>query len=130
MEDLTGLDLLRLLKKQPATILTTAYSEYALEGYELDVIDYLLKPISLQRFYKAVNKAIDSIHPNSGQSQIPSLPSEPIAPTTPNRNYFFVKVDYKIVKVNYDEVLFIESMREYVKIHTKTQRLGHLTNHE
>ncbi|MBK9462326.1 MAG: hypothetical protein IPN94_23615 [Sphingobacteriales bacterium] len=59
MPHLTGIDLLRMLKKSPATILTTAYSEYALEGYELDVIDYLLKPIEFERFFKAVSKAIE-----------------------------------------------------------------------
>ena len=58
MDDITGLDLLRMLKHQPATILTTTYSEYALEGYELDVIDYLVKPVSFERFEQALNKAI------------------------------------------------------------------------
>jgi len=112
MPDLTGLELLRMLKNPPAVVLTTAYSEFALEGYELDVLDYLLKPIEFGRFYKAVSKAV-----GSPQSTVHSLPQANL------EDYFFVKTDHQIVKVNFADILFIESLREYVRIHTPTQRI-------
>lgn len=107
MPDLTGLQLLRMLKNPPAVVLTTAYSEFALEGYELDVLDYLLKPIEFGRFYKAVSKLAPSQPPPKGEGL----------------DYFFVKTDHQIVKVNFADILFIESLREYVRIHTPTQRI-------
>lgn len=112
MPDLTGLELLRMLKNPPAVVLTTAYSEFALESYELDVLDYLLKPIEFGRFYKAVSKAV-----GSPQSAVHSQPQANL------EDYFFVKTDHQIVKVNFADILFIESLREYVRIHTPTQRI-------
>lgn len=112
MPDLTGLQLLRMLKNPPAVVLTTAYSEFALEGYELDVLDYLLKPIEFGRFYKAVSKLV-------GSQQL-AVGSQPAAKA---EDYFFVKTDHQIVKVNFADILFIESLREYVRIHTPTQRI-------
>jgi DNA-binding LytR/AlgR family response regulator len=112
MPDLTGLQLLRMLKNPPAVVLTTAYSEFALEGYELDVLDYLLKPIEFERFYKAVSKLV-----RSPQSAVHSQPQANF------EDYFFVKTDHQIVKVNFADILFIESLREYVRIHTPTQRI-------
>lgn len=118
MPHLTGIDLLRMLKKSPATILTTAYSEYALEGYELDVIDYLLKPIEFERFFKAVSKAIEWL--DRGYD----LTTHSITtPAEPQNNYFFVKSDYKMVKVVFNEILFIEALQKYVRIHTTTTRI-------
>ncbi len=110
MPDLTGIQLLRMLKNPPAVVLTTAYSEFALEGYELDVLDYLLKPIEFGRFYKAVSKIIV---PKGASSQ-----GEVV-----QEAYFFVKTDHQIVKVNFADLLYIESLREYVRIHTATQRI-------
>lgn len=112
MPDLTGLQLLRMLKNPPAVVLTTAYSEFALEGYELDVLDYLLKPIEFERFYRAVSKLVGSRQLAVG-TQAPAEASD----------YFFVKTDHQIVKVNFADILFIESLREYVRIHTPTQRI-------
>lgn len=97
---LKGLDFLRTLKKKPAVIVTTAYHEYAVEGYELDVIDYLLKPIEFSRFLSAVNKL-----------QKPELNDKS------RGDGIFVFVDKKKVKVRLSDILFIESMKEYVKIH-------------
>ncbi len=116
MPDLTGLQLLRLLKNPPAVVLTTAYSEFALEGYELDVLDYLLKPIEFERFYKAVSKLVGSrqLAPTLVGGSPPEMPIE---------DYFFVKTDHQIVKVSFADILFIESLREYVRIHTPTQRI-------
>lgn len=121
MPDLTGLELLRILKKPPAVILTTAYSEYAVESYELDVVDYLVKPFEFERFFKAVSKAIDKIKkdkPDEDFQKIPML-SSPV----PNKEFFFIKADAKIYKVNYEDILYIESLREYVRLHTSNQRI-------
>ncbi|MCG8332718.1 MAG: LytTR family DNA-binding domain-containing protein [Chitinophagales bacterium] len=115
MDDLTGIDLVRTLKNPPVTIFTTAYSEYALEGFELDIVDYLVKPISFQRFCKAIDKAIELIRfRKSAQSLKPNTTSK-----IPDADYFFVKTNRKMVKVEYAEILFVESYGEYVKIYTK-----------
>lgn len=112
MDEITGLDLLRMLKIQPATILTTAYSEFALEGYELDVIDYLVKPISFQRFFKSVSKAIEFVKARRMLSNSSSTPKIEIA------NHIFIKVENKLIKIAFDDLLYLESFGEYVKFHT------------
>lgn len=116
MPDLTGVELLKTLKHKPLVIFVTAYAEYALEGYELDVIDYMLKPVAFDRFVLAVNKAAEQhrLRNHSFQSQEIEV--------VPGKDYFFVKVDYKLVKVRYDEILFVEGMREYVNIQTAQRR--------
>ncbi|KAA5535060.1 response regulator transcription factor [Taibaiella lutea] len=126
MPVMSGLSFLRSLKDPPAVILTTAYTEYALEGYELDVIDYLLKPIPFDRFLKAVNKAIAKLQLSGKQIQhiteehIPNASHavQPAAAT--DKQYFFIKADGKLVKVNYADIKFIEGMKDYLKIHTTT----------
>ncbi len=112
MDDFTGIDLVKTLKNQPATIFTTAYSEYALEGYQLDVIDYLVKPISFQRFCKAVDKAIELCHYNYSEK------NQATQNQSLTQDFFFVKTNRKIVKVKYDELLFVQSYGEYVKLYT------------
>ncbi len=119
MPNLSGLELLRMLKRRPATILTTAFSEHALESYELDVLDYLLKPIEFERFFKAVSKAVDWLD----RGQIVPKNEAAAAPTEPPPDYFFVKSDHKIVKVVFSEILFIEALQKYVRIHTARQRI-------
>jgi DNA-binding LytR/AlgR family response regulator len=109
MPKLTGIDFLKTLKNPPLVILTTAYPDYALEGYALDVVDYLLKPIPFERFMKAVQKAVD-IH--TLRHQQPGLSP-----------YFFVKADSKFEKIVFDEVLYIEALQNYVIIHTTTRRI-------
>ena len=119
MDDLTGLDLVKTLKNPPVTIFTTAYSEYALEGYALDIIDYLVKPISFQRFCKAIDKAIELIQYT--QSSAIKM-EETVSTNSSEKNasgYFFVKTNRKLVKVNHDDILFIQSFGEYVKLYTK-----------
>ncbi len=111
MDDLTGIDLLKTLKDQPITIFTTAFSEYALEGYDLDVVDYLVKPISFQRFCKAIDKAKDLI--DFQNKPVMRKGSDPVESA-----YFFVKTNRKMVRVEYNELLFVESFGEYVKLHT------------
>jgi DNA-binding LytR/AlgR family response regulator len=107
MPDITGIQLLKSLKNPPVIIFTTAYSDYALEGYSLDVLDYLLKPISFERFLKAANKANDYL-----AQQAPTAPNEPEA------DYIFVKTDYKIIKINFSDILFLEGLKDYIKIYT------------
>lgn len=119
MPDLTGIEFLRTVKDVPATILTTAYSEYALEGYELSVIDYLLKPIEFNRFLQAVNKVFQQN--NIAPSTIPPVVSPTATPSAPT--YFFIKTDSKIVKIAFDKVLYIEALQKYIRIHTVNKRV-------
>lgn len=112
MPGLTGVELLKSLQEQPITIFTTAYEQYALKGYELQVIDYLLKPFPFDRFFGAINKALDYFN-------LQSKPSQPAE----KKDYFFIKADYKIQKIYYSEMLYVEGMREYVRIHTTSRRI-------
>lgn len=120
MPDLTGLEFLRTLRNRPATILTTAYVEYAVDAYDLEVVDYLLKPIVFERFFRAVSRAM-------GQKVLPvkSLPPIPGHPPEPkqSRQSLFVKTDQKLVQVNYVDIKYIEGLREYVRIHTVQDQL-------
>lgn len=104
MPDITGIEFLQLLKNPPLVVFTTAYEEYALQGYELDIIDYLVKPIPFSRFLKAVNKA-NKFHEKS----VPALPEE---------QFLFVKSDYQTIKIAFDKILYIEGLKDYVKIYT------------
>ncbi|MEM9822281.1 MAG: LytTR family DNA-binding domain-containing protein [Bacteroidota bacterium] len=114
MNDLTGIDLVKTLKNPPVTIFTTAYSEYALEGFELNIADYLVKPISFQRFYKAVDKAMELIQFRKNHTPLSTTTND-----SDSSHYFFVKTNRKMVKVEYADILFVESYGEYVKIYTK-----------
>lgn len=113
MPDLTGLELLKTIENQPATILTTAYSEYAVDAFELGVVDYLLKPFDFPRFLQAINKAIDMRPKEISAAEPAQTPSD----------YIMVKADYKLYKVNFCDLLFIEGQHEYVTFHTKTKRI-------
>lgn len=107
MDELTGIQLLESLERKPYVIVTTAYSNYALKGYELNVTDYLLKPFTIERFIKAVEKVafqLDQKH-------------------NVNRGFFFVKTDYKIEKIFFENVLFIEGMRDYRNIQTESKKI-------
>jgi DNA-binding LytR/AlgR family response regulator len=107
MPQLKGTDFLRSLRNPPKVILTTAFKEYALEGYDLDAVDYLLKPISLERFVKAVNKI--------GANIIASTNIESNGPLS-NNSFLYFRIDRKMVKVFLNDVLYIESEKDYVKI--------------
>lgn len=113
MPKITGIDFLKTLKNPPMIIFTTAYSEYALEGYSLDIIDYLVKPIPLERFLKAVQKARDYF----------LLKQKADAPAVSAASYFFIKCDNKFEKVNYADVLYVEAMQNYCMIHTVNGRM-------
>lgn len=109
MPDLDGIRLLRSLERRPRVILVTAYKDYAWEGFDLDVVDYLLKPFSFERFLKACNKAYHYFQLAGGEAGMGG-PSE----GTPG--YFFVYVEYNRVRVDVDAILYIEGMKDYVKI--------------
>ena len=109
---MSGLNLLRSLQNPPLVVLTTAYAEYALESYELNVIDYLLKPISFERFSKAVNKIIN------GRLITAMAKEKDVSP-----DHMFIKSNSKFFKVNFSEIIYIESMKDYLKIHTPEYKL-------
>ena len=110
MPQLNGNDFLKTLKNPPKVILTTAYPEYALEGYELDVVDYLMKPIPFDRFLKAVNKVYQ-------QSPVKSE-SITIAEEKKSESFVYFRADRKMVKVMLQDIFYIESMKDYVKVFT------------
>ncbi len=109
MSGINGMDFIRTLKKQPLIIMTTAYPEYALEGFELDVIDYLIKPIRLERFIKAVNKAqeIYSLK-NAAPAAVESIESD----------FIYIKSERKFIRLFYKDILYIKGMKDYVMIYT------------
>lgn len=117
MPDMTGIELLKSLPYRPLVILTTAHAQYALEGYALDVVDYLLKPVPFPRFLQAVAKVADRLR--SRTTVQTSLPAEP----EPEKEFLFVKQGYKSVKVAFEEILYLEGMKEYVAIHTAGRKL-------
>lgn len=108
MPRMSGLELLRAFKHPPLTILTTAYSEYALEGYELEVVDYLVKPIGADRFLKAVLKA----------REILEWKSQPVGNDEKQTPYFFIKADNRLVRISFDELQWVEALQNYVTLHT------------
>ena len=105
---ITGLDFLRILKNPPQIIITTAYSQYAIEAFELDVRDYLMKPFSFDRFLKAINR----ITPAPDTTQVHQLQQ-----VMTERSFAFFNVNKVMVKVMFDDIMYVESMREYVYIH-------------
>lgn len=112
MPQLNGNDFLKTLKNPPKVIFTTAYSEYAVEGYELDAIDYLVKPIPFDRFLKAVNKAYQQ---GSIKAGLPAITEE--KKTDP---FVYFRADRKMVKIMLQDIIYIESMKDYVKVFTST----------
>lgn len=122
MGELGGFDLLKLLPQRPITIMCSAYSEYAVDAFNEDVIDYLVKPVDFSRFYKAISKAQKmlggEVLPKQNLSSVEDIP---VAPTV--ANFVFLKVNQKWQKVYFDEILFFESYGEYIKVHTPQQVL-------
>ena len=116
MPKLTGIEFLRTLKHPPLVIITTAYAEYAIQGYELNVLDYLMKPFSFERFVRAVEKAQEvllsrELHGNESSKQEP-----------PDGNFIFIKSSKKTFRVNFTDILYVEALGDYVKIYT-TERM-------
>jgi DNA-binding LytR/AlgR family response regulator len=113
MPELSGIEFLRSLKNPPRVIITTAYREYALEGYELQIVDYLLKPISFKRFIKA----IDHFH-----DMVPILGNQPSVEIEQSTKYLYIRDNRKINKCSIDEILYIESRGEYVRYYTADKK--------
>ncbi|MDX2415405.1 MAG: LytTR family DNA-binding domain-containing protein [Bacteroidales bacterium] len=112
MPDLSGMDFVKSLLNPPAVIFTTAYSEYAIEGFRVDAIDYLLKPISYSDFLKASERAGERLHSGSrDDSRVES-----------NDDFLFIKSEYKVLRIKLSDIKYIESMREYLRIYIENQR--------
>lgn len=111
MPMLTGIEFLKSLKQAPSVIFTTAYRDYAIEGYELDAVDYLLKPISFDRFFKAINRYFQLT------TTAPVATEMPVATPSSSKNYLYVKINKKHHKVKLAEIRYVESIKDYIKIH-------------
>jgi two-component system LytT family response regulator len=119
MDELTGIQMLNILKPKPEVIFTTAYDQFALQGYELDVADYLVKPISFERFVKAVDK----VHEKLCRQANAKCQHEEMSIYNPKIDYFFIKSGFKLHKVSYNEILYIEGQGDYLKIVTPKARI-------
>lgn len=109
MPQISGVEFLKSLKNPPMVIFTTAFSNYAIEGYDLDVVDYLLKPISFDRFMKAINKVTERMNKNHD--------------STTEDDYFYVKADKKLIKVKYDDIIYVEGLKDYVILRNENSRV-------
>ncbi len=109
MPQISGIDFLKSLKNPPMVIFTTAFPNYALESYNLDVVDYLLKPISFDRFMKAINKVSERMNHDHDFSEAD--------------DYFYVKADKKLMKVKYDDIIYIEGLKDYVILRNVNSRV-------
>jgi len=108
MEGLSGIEVLEVMKQKPDVILTTAYDQYAIKGFELSVTDYLLKPFSFQRFLEAVSKVEQKRNSQSSES---------------SATFIFIKTEHKLEKLFLNDILFIEGMRDYRRIHTSSKKI-------
>ena len=112
MPEILGTEFIKILKNPPKVIITTAYPQYALEGYELDVADYLLKPVQFERFLKAINKVFQ-------QKGISSQPAAPEKAETKQDSYLYFRTDRKMMKVMLSDIIYIEGMKNYIKVVTE-----------
>ncbi|MGF7077626.1 LytR/AlgR family response regulator transcription factor [Mucilaginibacter sp. 3215] len=122
MPELTGIQFLKIANGKAKVILTTAYPQYALEGYELDVVDYLLKPIAFDRFFKSVQKAQSIIQPVAAKPQV-VMQAEPVQQDDFSTDFIFVKTEHKIQKVYLHDIMFIEGLKDYISIFTSAERI-------
>jgi DNA-binding LytR/AlgR family response regulator len=118
MPKLTGIDFLKSLSKPPMVIFTTAYSDYAVEGFEVNAIDYLVKPFTFDRFFSAIQKAQKRLNETAAKELTQPSPHEPA-----QESFFYVKADKKLSKVKFEDILFIEGLKDYVIIKRKTDRI-------
>jgi len=113
MSGINGMDFIRTLKKQPMIVMTTAYPEYAIEGFELDVVDYLIKPIRLERFIKAVNKAQEIFNlKNNAPAAVEAIESD----------FIYIKSERKFIRLFYKDILYVKGMKDYVMIFARDQK--------
>ena len=133
MPELTGIQFLKIATGKSNYILTTAYSQYALESYDLNVSDYLLKPIAFDRFYKAVEKVHNQLQ--KSEPVVIATPEPPAiqgftaaAPAQQAQDFIFVKTENKIQKIELDDILYIEGLKDYISIFTKAERVITLQN--
>ncbi|HKI87758.1 MAG TPA: response regulator [Draconibacterium sp.] len=117
MPQITGIEFLKTLKHPPKVIITTAFREYALDGFELDVVDYLLKPITFNRFLKAVNKYFQ-LTQEEKQNDVPTALA-----AQPEEAFIYVKENKKVIKVHLSEILYVEGLSEYVQIYTENKKI-------
>jgi DNA-binding LytR/AlgR family response regulator len=110
---INGLDFIKTLQHPPLVILTTAYPQYALESFDLNVLDYLVKPISFVRFLKAVTKAKEQLH----------LTHQTAAPASNADDYIFIKTDNKLVRIFFNDILFVEALQNYIAIYTAEKKI-------
>lgn len=124
MPDLTGIELARVLDKSgtqgPRIVFTTAFNHFALEGFRVDALDYLLKPFNYEEFLRAASKASAYFELVRKAEHGGSAPS-PAPDTIPREDYLFLKVEYQLVRVAYDDILYIEGLKDYVKVHLKSE---------
>lgn len=119
MPQITGIEFLKTLKNPPKVIITTAYREYALDGFELDVVDYLLKPITFERFLKSVNKYYQAT-----QDEVKTLqPRNNFNTAVPEEAFIYVKENKKVLKVHLNDILYVEGLSEYVQIYTSEKKI-------
>lgn len=118
MPNLSGIGLLRILQKKPEVILTTAYSDYALDGYDLNVADYLLKPITFERFLQAVEKVKQRTEGTRLNAEQPKNAGSP-----PEDDFMFIKDGTKLIRVNINNIMYIEGLKDYVTIYTPEQKI-------
>lgn len=117
MPQITGIEFLKMLKHPPKVIITTAYREYALDGFELDVVDYLLKPITFERFLKSINKYYQNVKEEL-QNSAPELSMNNIGEA-----FIYVKENKKVIKLHLNEILYVEGLSEYVQIYTQKKKV-------
>jgi len=119
MPQITGIEFLKTLRNPPKVIITTAYREYAIEGFELDVVDFLLKPITFERFLKSINK-----YYNSGPDEVKSVVPTVVSTSNGAEDAFiYVKENKKVIKVHLDDILYIEGLSEYIQIYTSGRKI-------
>ncbi len=111
MPDLSGIQFLRTLPRKPSVIFVTAYNEFAVEGFELDAIDYLLKPVPFDRFVGAVSKAYEYISYRKNNRQVNA-----------NDDFIFIKTSHKIQKIFYEDIIYLEGLKDYTRIHLSGSR--------
>jgi DNA-binding LytR/AlgR family response regulator len=121
MPQLSGIEFINTLENVPSVIFTTAHRRYAFEGYELDVLDFLLKPVSFGRFLKAINKLLRTNSPEV-EPTVEAKPEVP-EPTNDKMTFIYVKEDKKMVKIYLEDVIYIESLKDYVCIHTNIRKI-------